>query len=242
MDKLADKWRHLSPYNSIASHADFQFFEADSHASCNLIDGFLSEFLKMMIIVLKISWKPEMVNNWGWSRKSFCLFVFWMSTTVLALKLRNPSYCRVLSFERQNVFLVWWLDLAWWWATVLGEGVPAPVHGPQFLLRESSSVGSAQAAVPSENPTCSGVVFHGLLLLHCGLLQKFRSFQGNFPSFSKFGIHRSVSQTDFAVKLAGSSLVQHERVRRDYGLFSHTPWRSLLPNPCLVTYLSLRVS
>lgn len=93
---------------------------------------------------------------------------------------------------------------------MLGESVPAPIHGPPFLLRESSSEGSVQAAVPSENPTCSGVVLHGLLLLHCGLLQKIRGFQRNFPSFSKFGIHRFVSQTDFAVKLVGSSLVQHE--------------------------------
>lgn len=98
------------------------------------------------------------------------LFCFWMSTTVLGLKLRNPSYCRVLLFERQNVFLVWWLDLAWWWAAVLGVGEPAPIHGPQFLSRECSSVGSAQAAVPSEKPTalvlssvdcsCSTVVYY----------------------------------------------------------------------------------
>lgn len=176
------------------------------------------------------------------------LFCFWMSTTVLGLKLRNPSYCRVLLFERQNVFLVWWLDLAWWWAAVLGVGEPAPIHGPQFLSRECSNVGSAQAAVPSEKPMGSGVVLRGLLLLHCGLLQKFRGFQGNFPSFSNFGICRAVSQTDFAVKVVGSRLVQHERA---YGLFSQTSQRSLLPNPyqmhpildvCnLVTYLSLRV-
>lgn len=122
MGKLADKWHDLSPCNFIASHADFQLCEADLYASSNLIDGFFSEFLKIMIIILKISLKPEMVNNRGWSWKSFfvfewvLLFLVW-NWEILAtagyfyLKGRMYSLCGDLTLPGDEPQSLGWVSL-----------------------------------------------------------------------------------------------------------------------------------